>query len=501
MFKLNELYKYREGNRLEVKKAAGGLPKSLWETYSAFANTNGGIILLGVEELADKSFSVIELSNPEKLVSDFWNTLNNREKISVSILLDKHVRIENIDDKKIIVIEVPRADRGLRPVYINNNPYTGTFRRNGEGDYRCSQEMVKAMIRDNGEKTQDMLVLDGMSLNVFDYESLRHYRNRMKVTRPGHVWEMLEDIEFLQKLGAIGVGEDEKLHPTAAGLLMFGFEYEIMREYPNYFLDYQEHYDVDVRFTDRIYSTSGEWSGNVFDFFFKVYNKLIQNPKIKVPFKMKDGLTRLDDTPIHEALREALANCVSNADFYGERGLVIRNNIDDIVFENPGIFRIELREALSGGVSSPRNAVILKMFNLLNIGERTGSGIPLIFQAWESEGFTEPVYAEQIEINRSFLSLSLVKTSDKEQVTKASDKKQATTSANTNPNIKTSDERKRSILDYLKFHAASTSKDVAEHLGISSDRARVYLREFVSSGIVIAEGENRNRTYRLNMDI
>ena len=82
MIKLNELSKYREGNRIEAKKAAAGLPKSLWETYSAFANTNGGVILLGVGELADKSLSAIGLPEPEKLVSDFWNTLNNREKTS-----------------------------------------------------------------------------------------------------------------------------------------------------------------------------------------------------------------------------------------------------------------------------------------------------------------------------------------------------------------------------------------------------------------------------------
>jgi len=213
---------------------------------------------------------------------------------------------------------------------------------------------------------------------------------------------------------------------------------------------------------------------------------------------MKDGLTRLDDTPIHEALREALANCVSNADFYGERGLVIRNNMDDIVFENPGTFRIELREALSGGVSSPRNAVVLKMLNLLNIGERTDSGIPLIFAAWKGADLSEPTYSEQVETNGSFLSLSLAKTSDKKKAIKTSDKKQVTITKNIEMKAKKSDDRKRGILDYLAFNATSSSKEIASHLGISTDRARVYLQEFVSGGIVIAEGENRNRTYRLN---
>ncbi|MDR0424681.1 MAG: putative DNA binding domain-containing protein [Clostridiales Family XIII bacterium] len=496
MFDWNELGHCRENNRIEAKRAQGGLPSSIWQTYSAFANTQGGFILLGVAERDDKTLYAVGVQEPERLVKEFWDTVNNRQKVSASILLDKHVRIEAVDGKDIIVIEVRRADRGLRPVFLNKNPLTGTYRRNGEGDYLCTPEAVKAMMRDSGEKTQDMLVMDGMSLDVFDYVSLRHFRNRMKFTRPEHVWETLEDVEFLQKLGAISVGEDEKLHPTAAGLLMFGYEYEIMREYPNYFLDYQEHYDADVRFTDRIYSSSGEWSGNVCDFFFKAYNKLIQNPKIKIPFKMKDGLTRLDDTPIHGALREALANCVSNADFYGERGLVVRNNIDEIILENPGSFRIELREALSGGVSSPRNAVILKMLNLLNIGERTGSGIPMIFAAWKGEGFDEPVYTETIETNRSSLSLPLVKGGGKKQAIKNKRQKQAIT-ADEASKSKKGDERKRSIVDYLSLHAASTSKEVAGHLGISPDRARVYLQEMAADGIVIKEGENRNRTYRL----
>ena len=60
---------------------------------------------------------------------------------------------------------------------------------------------------------------------------------------------------------------------------MFGNEYDIVREYNAYFLDYQEQYDADTRWTDRIISSSGDWSGNVYDFYFRVYNKLTQDIK------------------------------------------------------------------------------------------------------------------------------------------------------------------------------------------------------------------------------
>ncbi len=85
------------------------------------------------------------------------------------------------------------------------------------------------MYRDKAVKTQDMLVLEKMDVNVFCFDTIRSYRNILRIARPEHIWTNLEDSDFLYRIGAMSYGEDKKLHPTAAGLLMFGYEYEILK--------------------------------------------------------------------------------------------------------------------------------------------------------------------------------------------------------------------------------------------------------------------------------
>ncbi len=114
---------------------------------------------------------------------------------------------------------------------------------------------------------------------------------------------------------------------------------------------------------------------------------------------------------MHKALREALANCLVNADFYVERGVVIKKNQDSIVIENPGYVRTGKRQMLKGGVSDPRNKTLMKMFNMIGIGERAGSGVPDIFSVWEQEGWKEPKIEEQYGPDRTILTLPLVKKS------------------------------------------------------------------------------------------
>ena len=147
MLDYNNLEKYKEDNRIEAKQAIGGLPESLWESYSAFANALGGVILLGVEELKDKSLHAVEdISAPEKLITEFWDIINDKERVSTNILCDDDVQIKYVDGKIIIVINVPKAEDKDKPVYIGKDIYRGTYVRKGEGDCRCTPSEVKEML-------------------------------------------------------------------------------------------------------------------------------------------------------------------------------------------------------------------------------------------------------------------------------------------------------------------------------------------------------------------
>jgi len=396
---------FKEGNRFEVKLAKGGIPNSIWETYSSFANTEGGLILLGVKENKNHTFAIEGILNPEQLVKAFWDGVNNKKVVNINILNNSNVEIKDIDGKQIIAINVPRAERIYRPVFKGQDMFSGTYRRNGEGDYICSREEVAAIFRDAGQVTQDNKLITEVSLDTLCKETITHYRRRFMLVHQGHVWNDLSDIDFLKKIGAAKINpENGKVYPTAAGLLMFGYESEIAYEYPLYFLDYQEHFDETTRWSDRIVSSSGEWSGNIFDFFFKVFNKLSED--IKRPFVL-DGITRVDDTPVHKAIREILLNTLANADYYGRCGVVIKKYKNRFVFENPGTFRISIKEAINGGVSDPRNATILKMFSMIDIGERAGSGIPGVVAVWNNAFGAIPVYSQHTNPDRILALLRL----------------------------------------------------------------------------------------------
>lgn len=490
-FDISQFDKYREDNRREVKKANGGLPNSLWDTYSSFANCYGGVIILGIKEEKDGSWRTTGLQNEAKLRKDFWDTINNPKKVNLNLLTDEDVVTCTVGPNHdiIMVIYVPMAKREQKPIYINNDIFNGTFRRNYEGDYHCTRLQVKAMLRDQTERTMDMEILDKVPMEDLNYDTIHGYRNSHRTLKEGHPFERLSDHEYLRSIGAAAVSEEDgKLHPTAAGMLMFGNEYNIVRHFPEYFLDYREEMDSAIRWTDRLQSSSGEWSGNVFDFYFRVYNKLIKD--IKVPFKMKGG-ERIDDTPVHQALREALANCLINADYHGVRGVVIRKEADKITFANPGYVRTGKKQMRLGGESDPRNKSLMKMFNLINIGERAGSGVPNIFNVWNDEGFVDPEIEERFDPDRTVLTLPFVR-----KTIEKSDGKKATEKSAEKKVTKKRQEQYKTILTFMKSGVWYKASDLMDVLGLKETRTKELLRALLADEKLVDDGATKGKRYK-----
>jgi len=520
-FDISKVSEYREGNQIEAKKASGGLPHSLWDTYSSFANTDGGYILLGVDEDKQGNFLPVGVKDADKLVKDFWNIINNRQKVSLNILTDKDITLEKIDGKDIIVIHVPRAERSLRPIYVGTDPRTGTFRRNHEGDYHCSVPDMSAMFRDAYQITQDKKVLSDINLDAICLDTVHSYRNRFKAVHPNHAWEHDEDFVFLRKIGAVAFDKENELHPTGAGLLMFGYDYEITREFNQYFLDYREVKDPKIRWIDRIVSNSGEWSGNLFDFYFLIVNKLtVDLPR---PFKL-EGITRIDETPVAEAIREALLNTLVNADYYGTRGLVIIKSQEGYSFANPGCLRISQKEALSGGVSDPRNSAIFSMFSLVDLGERAGTGIPSIYYAWKEAFNLQPTLVDkhnpdrtemfvprftdtfinnwsvreepQVAVNGSQSAVNGSQSAVNGSQSAVNGSQSAVNGSKSAVKRDSKETRKKNILNILSNKNLS-SDEISQELGIKNSTTRLYLSELVAEGKIGFTGTFRNRCYHI----
>ena len=393
----------RESVDIECKLAIGqngkgGLPKSLWETYSAFANTDGGIIILGAKELKNGTFEAHGIENLVQIKADLFNTLNNPAKINKNLLTDQFVREWQVDGKILLLIAVPRAARKQQPIYLNNNPLNNTYVRQNEGDYTLDDEHVKRMLAEQAHDGRDDEILTNFGLDDLAIESLRSYRQRYSNLNPNAELNDLVDIEFLRRIGAYGINRETGGRGlTKAGLLMFGMQHTIAEVFPNYMVDYQErpHAQTEARWIDRVVP-DGSWSGNLYDFYRKVYNKLIQD--LKIPFELKDGV-RQEDTPVHIALREALVNCIVHADYTDRASVLIVKRPDMFGFRNPGLMRIPLEHALKGSESDCRNRKLHQMFRLINVGEQAGSGIPKILSGWQSQHWIPPYLHEKRKPN------------------------------------------------------------------------------------------------------
>ncbi|MCD8207784.1 MAG: putative DNA binding domain-containing protein [Bacteroidales bacterium] len=390
-----------ETREIEFKSAKGGFPASFWETYSAFANTDGGVIILGIKQ-KDNKFALDHMDEDtiKRYMNAFWDCVHNREKTNVCLPKESDIHVENIDGSYILVCEIPRAGYAIRPVYVGQNPFGHTYRRNSEGDYCCTDLEVRRMFADadHDRHPQDGRILVGYDFERdIDVETLHQFRRTFASLQPSHPWARLSNVDFLRKIGAYSTDLDTGTEGyTVAGILMFGKHESIINNagLPTYFVDYREKIASDnpnVRWTNRIYP-DGTWEANLYQFYIRVYNRLIQS--LPRPFVLKNDI-RQEETPAHDAVREALINCIVHQDINALGNIVVERTDNALTFANPGMMLVSKQQYFEGGHSVCRNPILQKMFMMLGRAEKAGSGVDKILGGWKYLGMPTPTVREQ----------------------------------------------------------------------------------------------------------
>ena len=408
---IKNLLKLGEGLHIETKACRDKLPRDVWETYSAFANTRGGVILLGVTEHKDRPlddrFEFSGVSDYYKIITDFFNIVNNRQKVSRSVLIDSDVRPVEIDGVTIVYIKVPEADYRQKPIYINNDLQSGTYKRLHEGDRHVTQEELSMLIRDSSDNA-DRQILNKYGFEHIDIDTLHGYRNAFNGHNPGHMYANLSDQEFLTNLGGYGSNPQMGIEGvTAAGLLMFGKSVTIHQIFPNFRFDYLNLIGIEpgssMKWIDRL-TDDGRWVDNIYNFLTLALNKLL----LTLPSEGRlTGVVRIDGGELFEGVREGFINTLTYCDYWLGGVLRIDRRSDRIVMRNPGTLRISPERIYEGDYTQARNSTIQKMLRMIGFGDNIGSGFRKILNAWKNIGFPHPDIHEEDEVNEVWLTLPI----------------------------------------------------------------------------------------------
>ncbi|MDR3048838.1 MAG: putative DNA binding domain-containing protein [Elusimicrobiota bacterium] len=291
-----------EWDDFEVKEASKNLPQNIWDTVSAFSNTAGGWIVLGVKQNKDK-FEIVGINNAEKMEQDFINVLRSREKFNA--IINPKCKKYKLDGKTIFAFYVPASDK--KPIFFNS--IKNTFIRAASGDQRASDYEVNALYREQSFGAMSAKRAKGTSvksLNKASYLNFRDYLNRIN---PALSYNSLSNADFNKKLQIV-----DGNNLTYGGLLFLGSNDVIQKHFSDFRVDYLEipglsYAQASPRYTFRISEQENLW---------EYYFVLMQRLKIYADniFHMDKNGSGFDESPQFDALREALVNMIMHCDYF-----------------------------------------------------------------------------------------------------------------------------------------------------------------------------------------
>ena len=360
-----------EWNDFEVKEASGGLPSSMWETVSAFSNTAGGWIVVGVKEKKSdtgQSFIVTGVPEPEKLEESIMTTLRSRTKFNT--LISSRVVKQKIDGKTVLAFEIPLSPH--RPVAIKS---TGAvYIRTGSGDSIASDMEVDAIVRDSAFGSKSEMEVSGTGFKDLNLESLASYRSYLRDFNRPLSYPTLNDEDFCSKLNIVLASG--KL--SYGSLLMFGKRDSVLKALPNFWIDYMEVPGASYNDASRRYTYRMPEQENIWESFQLILGRL--RNFVDAPYVEGPDIFGTEDNSQLFCLREGLVNFCAHTDYFAAAHPTIRVFADKIVMQNPGRFILGVDEFRSRILSMPRNPSIIKFFRYPKLSENAGYGIDKILR-------------------------------------------------------------------------------------------------------------------------
>ena len=442
---IEEILRNNEGKTLEFKQNLQSL-KGIVKTVVAFANTAGGMIVIGVE---DKTKKLIGVTNPLLEEEKLANTIS----ASVCPLLVPDIGIHTYRNKELIVINVPHS---AGPYYIKSEgPEKGVYIRFGSTNRIVDDEMLQ-MLRNFAKNRyfDETPYIEG-EVSDLDWDAINDsfHQVHKKVTMP-----IAESLGLVVKNGSTEL-------PSYGGILLFGKDRLTL--FPEAIIRCARFLgNTRVQFLDAAD--------------FKNYLASAMEDSIKfiqrnthLRFKIKT--LKREDIPQYPlvALRESVLNAIVHSD-YAAKGIYISIAIfdDRIEITNPGALPLglTLEKALAGS-SRIRNRVIAKVFHHLKLIEQWGTGLQKIIEACRQYGLKEPLFEE---MGNQF---------------------RVTLYATKRPVIALSDWQK-AIIAYLKKKEKISTQEAAIFWKVTTRTARLRLIELIQLGIVIKKRNFRERSQK-----
>jgi predicted HTH transcriptional regulator len=459
-----------EWEDFEVKEAKSEVPKSAWETVSAFSNTNGGWLIFGIKEQG-KYFEITGVKNAEKIEQDFLTSIRGG-KFNVQIVTRQ--KKYNFDGKTVLAFYTEVSAQ--KPIYYNSP--INTFIRRGSADMRATKEEVDSMYRDQTFGTKTSETANGTSRSSINDISLNRFRDYLSRFNPGVSYNRYNENEFLEKLRII---EDDKC--TYGGLLMFGKRQIIERHFPDFRIDLIEipgtsYGNAKTRYTFRLDEYENLW-----EYYFECFARLKQ--KVDVQFRLTAEGFGQELSPGLDAIREALVNMLMHADYFSPGHSRIRIFNSHIEFFNFGGLPKPLTELTTKDISLPRNPIIAKLFRIVKLAENMGLGIDRINQNWELYNHTQPEYDIDFDsvIVKMFTSdIDNISVNEPRKITvKDTDN---TSKEIDNTSKETSNTSKELIIQLIQEDKTHTAESLSKILGITEKGVWYHLNLLKKKGLI-----------------